>query len=247
MGDKTETDRRIAQTAARKQRQVTRAQLLALGMHRDSISYWAKHGRLYRTFPGVYSLGCPPITPHERAMAAVLACGEGAVLSHGSALALWGIWKRWDLPFDVTTKLDRRPKGIRVHRNRLHGREVTRHCGIPTTTLARALMETAPKMPTKSLNRAINTGRQNGHLSLDAPVEVARRNPRHPGRGKLAYCIGIAPERPTRSQFEADFPAFCRRHGLPEPEIDATVCGYEVDAYFPEQKVIVELDGWEST
>jgi hypothetical protein len=177
-------------------------------------------------------------------MAAVLACGPGAVLSHGSALTLWGIWKRWNLPFDVTVRSDRRPKGVKVHRNRLHRGEATRHQGIPVTTLARTLLDQAPQMRPKSLNRAINNGRQAGHLQVSQLVEVITRNPRHPGRPALEYCIGIAPQRPSRSQFEDDFPAFCARYGLPQPEMNAMVCGYEVDALFANEKVIVELDGW---
>ncbi len=245
MGDKANIEVKITHVASRQQRNVTRVQLLALGMAPSSITWRIKSGRLHRTsHPGVYSVGCPPITPHEHAMAAVLACGEGAVLSHGSALTLWGIWKRWDRPFHVTVKVDRRPKGVKVHRNRLHRREVTRHLGIPVTTLARTLLDMAPSMPLKSLNRAINNGRQDGHLHPAALAEVAKRKPGHPGRVKLEYCIGIAPQRPTRSQFEDDFPAFCERYGLPQPEMNATVCGHEVDALFRDERVIVELDGW---
>jgi hypothetical protein len=177
-------------------------------------------------------------------MAAVLACGEGAVLSHGSALTLWGIWKRWDIPFDVTVRLDRRPRGIKVHRNKLHPTDITRHLGIPVTTLARTLLDQAQSMRLKSLNRAINNGRRDAHLQVSHLIDVLTRNPRHPGRHALEYCIGIAPKRPSRSQFEDDFPAFCARYGLPEPDMNATVCGYEVDALFPDHKVIVELDGW---
>jgi hypothetical protein len=177
-------------------------------------------------------------------MAAVLACGPGAVLSHGSALTLWGIWKRWDIPFDVTVRADRRPKGIKVHRNQLHRSETTLHLGIPVTTLARTLLDQAKGMRLKSLNRAINSGRQSGHLDISHIEAVVNRNPRHPGKPALVYCIGIAPKRPSRSQFEDDFPAFCARYGLPQPEMNATVCGYEVDALFVNHKLIVELDGW---
>lgn len=178
-------------------------------------------------------------------MAAVLACGPHAALSHGSALTLWGIWKRWDTPFDITVAADRRPAGIRVHRVRdLDRRDVTRHHGIPVTTLARTLLDRAPRMTTKSITRAMNTGRLNGHLHLSALAEVADRHPHHPGRSKLAVVLGRATERPTRSGNEDTFPAFCERYELPVPEMSATVCGYEVDALFADAKLIVELDGW---
>ena len=179
-------------------------------------------------------------------MAAVLACGEGAVLSHGSALSLWGIWKRWDSPFHVTVTSDRRPKGVRVHRvARLSRRDVTRHQGIPVTTLARAMLDQARHMRPKTLNRAINNGRLDHGLTLGALREVIARNPRHWGRLALEAVIGSAPERPSRSGFEDEFPAFCQRYGLPAPQAGATVCGYEVDYLFAAEKVIVELDGWD--
>jgi hypothetical protein len=237
---------KITHIARRQQRNVTRQQLLAIGIPGTSIDYRVRHGRLFPSHRAVYAVGCPPITPQERAMAAVLACGEGAVLSHGSALALWGIWKRWDIPFDVTVELDRRPKGVKVHRHRrtLDRRDTTRHQGIPVTTLARTLLDQAPHLKRKSLNRAFNTGRQNGHVSVDAVRAVVERYPLHPGKAALEHCLGLAQERPTRSQLEDDFPAFCRRYGLPEPIMDTMVCGYEVDALFAEEKVIVELDGW---
>jgi len=177
-------------------------------------------------------------------MAAVLACGPGAVLSHGSALTLWGIWKRWDLPFDVTVGTDRRPRGVQVHRNKLDDQDLTTHLDIPVTTLARALLDQAKGMPQKSLNRAINNGREAGYVHISQLEDVVDRNPRHPGRPAIEYCIGVAPERPSKSDFEDDFPAFCARYGLPQPEMNASVCGHTVDALFVKEKVIVELDGW---
>ncbi len=177
-------------------------------------------------------------------MAAVLACGKGAALSHGSALTLWGIWKRWDIPFDVTVRTDRRPRGIRVHRARLDQPDITRHLGIPVTTLARALLDCAPRMTAKSLTRAINNGRLNGHLHPAALVDVVQRYPRHPGKPVLEYALGRTTERPTRSGLEDAFPAFCERYGLPKPQVNVIVCGHEVDALFAEEKVVVELDSW---
>src|SRR6516225_986705 len=107
MGDKPNIEVKISQLAARQQRSVTRGQLLAMGLAGTSIDWRLKNCRLYRSHAGVYAVGALPITPEEHAMAAVLACGDRAALSHGSALALWGIWKRWDRPFEVTVAGDR--------------------------------------------------------------------------------------------------------------------------------------------
>jgi hypothetical protein len=244
VGDNSDIDRVIAHIAARQQRQVTRRQVLEAGWDDDAIRWRMKVGRLYREYPGVYSVGCRAVTPHERAMAAVLACGPGAVLSHGSALALWGIWERWDTPFEVTVTADRRPKRIKVHRAKLDRRDMTRWFGVPVTTLARTLLDKAPQMTLKSLTRAVNNGRQAGHVSLDALHAVTARYPHHRGTPRLKEFLGIATKRPTRSDLEDDFPSFCRRYGLPEPDMEATVCGYEVDALFARERLIVELDGW---
>ena len=245
MGNKPRLEVLIAQVAHRQQRNITRAQLIGLGMSTTSIDRWVRVGRLHRVHPGVYAVGVPPINPFERAMAAVLACGPGAVLSHGSALTLWGVWKRWDLPFHVTTRGDRRPKGIRVHRVRhLDRRDVTRQQGIPVTTLARTLLDQAGEMPPKSLTRAVNDGRLKGLLHLPALEEIIARHSHHRGRPNLTALLHTATDRPTRSVIEDGFPAFCERHGLPIPQINATVCGYEVDALFADAKLIVELDGW---
>jgi len=224
---------------------VTRVQLLAAGLGPKAIDYRLKVGRLHATYPGVYTLGYPPANPLELAMAAVLACGPRAALSHGSALTLWGIWKRWDQPLEVTIAADRRPKGVSVHRVRsLDRRDVTRHNGIPVTTLARTLLDMAGRMPPKSLTRAINDGRLNGHLHPAALLDVIERHPGHRGRRALEAVLGRLTERPTRSSFEDAFPAFCERYGLPAPQMNAIVCGYEVDALFEQERVIVELDGW---
>jgi hypothetical protein len=245
VGENPNIEVKIAHIAARQQRVVTRTQLLALGMASSSIDWRLEIGRLYRVHRGVYSVGAPPVTPLEHAMAAVVACGPSAALSHGSALTLWGIWKRWDRPFDVTVASDRRPKGIRVHRaRRVDRRDLTRHQGIPATSLARALLDQAPRMTAKSLTRAVNDGRLNGHLQLDTVADVLARNPAHLGKTKLAAILGLSAERPTRSTFEDEFPAFCKRYGLPPPQLNATVCGHEVDVLFPNEKVIVELDSW---
>jgi very-short-patch-repair endonuclease len=218
---------------------------LAIGLGARAIDYRVRVGRLHAAYAGVYTLGYPAVTPHERAMAAVLAGGPGAALSHGSAMSLWGIWKRWDTPFHVTVKADRRPKGVKVHRaSKLDRRDITRHHGIPVTTLARTLLDMAPRMTPKSLTRAVNDGRQNRHVGLDALADVIARSPQHRGATKLKSVLGLCDDRPTRSGFEDDFVEFCRTYGLPTPRVNRDVAGHEADIVFVEEKVIVELDSW---
>ncbi len=111
-------DRLIAEIAVTQHRNVTHAQLRAAGLGSKAITYRVATGRLHREYWGVYSVGAPAATPLERACAAVLACGEGAALSHGSAMALWGFWRRWYAPLEVTvTSAYPRHAGITVHRS----------------------------------------------------------------------------------------------------------------------------------
>jgi hypothetical protein len=235
----------IATIAATQHGNISRRQLLELGLSRQQIVYRVKVGRLHPLFRGVYAVGRPPTDPIQWAAAAVLTCGERAMLSHRSAMTLWGIWRRWDRPFDVTVSGDRRLKGVRLHRViNLLRRDVRIHRGIRVTSPARTLLDQAPAISRKSLTRAVNNARLEGILTLDDIADVVRRFPLHPGAPPLKPFIGVDGGA-TRSGWEDGFPAWCDRNGLPTPIMNAIVAGHEVDALFPNEKVIVELDSWD--
>lgn len=245
VGDSEHIWAKIAQIASRQLGNLTRAQLLALGMSNRSIAHAIKTDRLHRVYHGVYAVGRPPTTPLEKAVAAVLACGPRAALSHGSAMTLWGFWKRWDEPFDVTVAADRRPKGIHTHYTKtLLRRDVTIVDGIQVTSAARTLLDMAPRTRPKSLTRYINDARRTHLLTLKDLADVAARNPTHPG-APILNIHAASPHNPTRSGLEDEFLRFCERYNLPTPLINTMLYGYEVDAYFPVEKVIVELDSEE--
>ena len=238
-------DAAISAIAARQHGNITRVQLLALDLSDDQIGYRIRAGRLHRVYPGVYSVGRPPKTAHEHAMAAVLACGEDAALSHHSALALWGLaeW-RWS-GIHVTVPGDRRPKGIKVHRvSGLTSRDLRRHDAIRMTSPARTILDCAPTLTDKQLSRAVNDGRRQLHLRPWHLADVIERFPRHRGAKELKRFLGVK-DGPTRSDWEDFFPTWCAQHDLPPPVMGAVVAGHEVDALFPEEKVIIELDSWE--
>jgi hypothetical protein len=238
-------DALIAAIAIRQQINVTRAQLLSLGLDRNAITYRLRVGRLYLAFAGVYSVGRPLLTPLERAAAAVLACGDGAVLSHIAALALWGFIRDWPERLHVTTSANRRPAGITVHRSTtLTRRDKRRHHGIPVTSPARSLLDAAPHLPPQKLRRAVNDALHSPFLNRSHLAEVCLRYPRHPGVKFLAEFVDTA-DGPTRSTWEDTFVPFCERFGLPRPLINTKVLGYEADAYFEAERLIVELDSWE--
>ncbi len=235
----------MAALAARQHGNVTREQLLGTGLGAQAIKYRARIGRLHRVHLGVYSVGRPPVTPLERAAAAVLACGPGAALSHTSALALWGFAKRWPARLEVTVAADRRPGGITVHRPAaLTRRDVRVQLGIRVTSPARTVLDCAPGLGDKQLTRTVNDARLARHLQLSELAELLARCPNHRGAGRLRPFV-TTQRGPTRSELEDAFLAFCKRFELPRPLVNPVVAGYEVDALFAREKLIVELDGFD--
>src|SRR5262245_8618916 len=138
---------------------VTRRQLIERGMSTRGVSDWARDGRLHRLHRGIYAYGHDQLRVEGRRLAAVMACGPGAALSHRSAARLWGISQGSSALSDVTVPSQngrRKRDGIRVHRSaRLAGDEVTVVSGIPVTTLARTLLDLADVLSPQALRRAI--------------------------------------------------------------------------------------------
>ena len=183
---------------------------------------------------GVYAVGHRPPSPLATAMAAVLACGSDAALSHGSAAALWRIVPRWPSSTQVTAPGERRHRGIHVHRSR-HIDAAT-HYGIPVTTPARTLVDLADVLNPKQLTRALNEAQVQ---RLTTPKELTTLFTRYPGRRTSQ----LTPERgATRSHLEDRFVRFLKRHDLPLPELNQTIAGHEVDAVYRDQRLVIELD-----
>ena len=172
-------------------------------------------------------------------MAAVLACGHGAALSHRSAAALWCIRPRWPTPVEVTAPNDRRHPGIRVCHSRL-ARTTTRH-GIPTTTPAQTLLDLADVLDDRALARAVNEAYV---LKLTTPTQLATLLTRSPGRRTTRLTPHLTATGPTRSPLEDEFLRFVKRHRLPLPEVGQRIAGHLVDFVWREQRLVAELDGY---
>jgi hypothetical protein len=171
----------------------------------------------------------------------VLACGVGAILSHASAATLWTMIDGWWYPLEVTAGAKRSRPGIRTHRcATLTKADTTMHYGIPVTSPARTLHDLTPRLTNAGLIRAVNQAKHARYLRDDDLDELLGRcrNPR-------LRAVLTPGEEPTRSALEDTFLAFTERHGLPRPHMNAVVHGYCVDAWFPEQRVIVEVDSVE--
>jgi very-short-patch-repair endonuclease len=232
-------DRRIAELAQRQHGVVGRAQLLALGVSEAAVEGRVKRGRLHRLHRAVYAVGHGNLTRNGHFMAAVLACGDGAALSHFSAAALWGMLKG-DGRIHVTAPGDRRRRGLVVHRATLADGEVRKRAGIAVTAPARTLVDLADVAPRRTLERAIDEAE---YLRLDCTGLV----PRHGRRGTGVLSSVLAEHRPgstrTKSPLEELFIALCDRYQLPRPEVNVHVEGYECDFVWREQRLIVETDG----
>jgi hypothetical protein len=140
---------------------------------------------------------------------------------------------------------DRRPRKIHTHRcQSLRRRDVTHQHGVPTTTPARALLDIAPTLTPERLIRLANDALRNHLLRQPALQDVIARNPRHPGATLLTPFLDLPGGNPTNSWLEDAFLPFLAKYNLPTPLINHPLNGDQVDAYFPDHNLIVELDGW---
>jgi very-short-patch-repair endonuclease len=179
-------------------------------------------------------------------MAAVLACGATAVLSHRSAAVLWGFYRAWHGPPEVTVTDggSRGRPGLRVYRTtRLDPRETRRREGVPITAPARTLLDLAAVTDARDLARALNEAQV---LRLVTPRELAHVAGRgRPGSAALRAVLNLQHEPSlTRSEAEVAFLQLVRDAGLPTPQTNVDVLGHEVDFLWREQKLIVEVDGF---
>jgi very-short-patch-repair endonuclease len=172
-------------------------------------------------------------------MAAVLACDPGAVLSHDSAAALWGI-RKWPAIPEVSVVKERRRPGICSHRTQTLARsDIRRVRNIRVTSPSRTILDIQQRLTARQVVRAINELRLREHLRATELERLIAASAR------VARLIDPR-QAPTRSGKEDDFVAFCRRHGLPTPRTNVKLFGHEVDALFEAEKVIVEIDHWDT-
>jgi Transcriptional regulator, AbiEi antitoxin len=235
----------VARIARRQHGNITRPQLNHLGIDDAAIAHRVARGRLFRVHRGVYAVGRPPSTPLELAAAAVLACGPTAVLSHQSALALWGFARSWPQPPIVTVTGDRRRPDITVYRRPSLARaDIRTQLGIRATSAARTVMDCLPGLDEKPRTRLVNDALRSRFLTRSQLADTRARHPRHPGARLLDPFLDRT-DGPTFSDLEDEFLAFCQAHGLPRPQVNTRAAGRIVDATFAAERLIVELDSWE--
>jgi very-short-patch-repair endonuclease len=243
--------KKLQQTAvwdlvARQHGVVTRRQLLDLGLTAKEIEEGIRGRRLHPVWRGIYAAGRPMLSRKGRWLAAVLACGSGAALSHGSAGALSGIgeYELGVIEVSVPEGSVRRRPGIRIRRRaHLDGEDVTERFGIPVTSPVRTLLDLAPRLSLRQLEAAINEA---ANLDLVSPEKLRWAIEDKAGQRGVARLRTVLDRRTfrlTRSHLERLFLPIAGEAGLPAPETRVQLNGFEVDFYFRDIGLVVETDG----
>jgi very-short-patch-repair endonuclease len=240
-----DTNRRIAALARRQGGHVTRTQLLGLGVQKRAVEGRLARGELIRAHHGVYAVGHLPTNPVDRAHGALLAAGRDSALADRSAAALWELLESWPQRLELVSPRRLRVPGLRVRRcGKLQRQDLRVHRGVRVTSPARTVLDIAPRTAFRRLDRFHNELRMRNLVSNDELVDVARRNPRHPGARILLELAEASSGEAKRSVFEVEWPRFARRYGLPKYEMNVHVAGARVDVLFTPDRLVVELDGW---
>jgi Transcriptional regulator, AbiEi antitoxin/Protein of unknown function (DUF559) len=250
--DATPLDRRVAELADRQWGVVSLGQLRMAGLSYEAVRARVRVGRLHRLHHGVYAVGHTVLKREGRWLAAVLACGEGAVLSHRSAAAHWGLLQSEATRTEVTTARRRAGNAaIRLHRSRsLLACDTTTHEGIPVTSVARTLLDLAATLRADRLERALAQAERLQLYDHRAIEDVLARANGHRGKAGLSKATASDPKL-TRSDLEARVLSLIRAAGLPEPLTNFLLTApdhprLEVDLYWPTHRLVVELDGYET-
>jgi putative AbiEi antitoxin of type IV toxin-antitoxin system/uncharacterized protein DUF559 len=244
----------IAWLAERQHGVVALAQLVAIGLSARGVRDRVATGALHRIHRGVYAVGRPSLTPKGHRMAAVLACGPGAVLSHRSAAALWGLRTSGRARIDITApgRAGRRLVSIDAHHSAtLTSRDITSVNGIPCTTVARTLLDLAEVVPRRQVEWALNEAEVQQRLDGRALDDVLARSNGRRGARVISSILAepFTGQKLTKRELEERCLALCDRAGIPRPDVNIRVAledgeAPEVDFLWRRQRLIVETDSW---
>jgi hypothetical protein len=249
MGAKNDASRDSAawEMARRQHGVVSRAGLLGLGFSEKGIRHRVRKGRLHPIWPGVYAVGRRELSREGWWMAAVLASGAGAGLSHRSAGALWGIAGERGRLIDVTVCRSRAPRnrGIRAHcRQSSFRTRFGSHLGIPLTQPVQTLIDLATELPRNRLERAVNEADKLDLIDPDALRDALEDHAGERGVRRLRTLLDRPTFRLSDRELEVLFRPIAASAGLPVPETKVHVNGFEVDFFWPELGLVVETDGF---
>ena len=236
---------RVAACAERPWGRVTWRQLKQLGVSDATIADWLRQRYLYRVLPRVYAVGHPASSTEADLASALLYAGPGAMLSH--ATAAWWLGLLDDQPRQIHISTPRQCQsqpGIAVHARRTFDRIWTR--GLPVTTLPQTFLDVAATEPLRTVRRALAKADYAGTLDVRAVEAVLGAG--RPGSAKLRAALSEHQPRlaRTKSELEILFVEICEKAKIPVPDVNVRVAGWEVDAVWREERIAVELDGYDN-
>ena len=238
---------RAWEVAERQHGVITRAQLLELGFSKRAIEHRLRSGRLYRAARGVYLVGWRRITRERRWMVALLSCGDGALLSHRSAGALWGFCEEHPGYIEISVRRHCRVHrdGIRVHdRPGIWSRDVTSRLEIPLTSPVKTFLDLTTVAGPKTVERAINEADKLDVIDADSLRKALDERSGEPGVRPLRENLDEHTFWLSDDELERLFRPLAAAAGLPVPVTKVMVDKFEVDFFWPELGLVVETDGW---
>ncbi len=251
--DREAREAAIQALARRQHGAVSHRQLIAAGLKPSTIHGRVRAGALHVVHRGVYAVGRPDLPVRGHWMAAVLACGRGALLSHRACAALRDLigWSGGRVDVTVPRRSGIRRPGVRVHRSLgLAPSDRDEVEGIPCTSLALTLLDLAATAPRQVAERACDNAERRGLLDLAAIGDLLERKRGQPGTVVLGAILGSGRvgDGVSRSYLEQRFLALCARSGIPRPAVNVwmPVAGEEIQCDFVwfRERVVVEVDGW---
>lgn len=235
---------------AEQQKQLVRLdQLITVGLGRRAAQQRAASGRLHRLHAGVLATHGPPYSPHQQYLAAVLACGQGSLLSGFCSAAVFSLIESFPKVPEVTNEMGngRSRRGIKVHRSVVDPRDATRRHGIPCTSVQRTIIDCAYRAGLEGTEDLILAADAAGLLNRSRLDELADENRGRPG---IAHVLALITDDPVelRSRNEQRMFSICRQFGIPLPlcnhRIETAGRTFIADFCWPELRLIVEADSW---
>ena len=244
-----EVHRRLSELAGRQHGVIARRQLVALGFGRRAIEHLIATGRLHVVHRGVYLVGHLAAAPLALEMAAQLALGSGAALSHGTAGRLWQVIARAPgaIELSVEARTPTRRPGLRAHRTlSLPAVDVRVMEGLRLTAPARTLLDLSSRLDDRALRWAVEEARLRKLLTPAALRDVLVRHPGRRGAGRLRRVVDEIAGEPTvtRSDVERSLHDLIRGAALPRPRANTQLHGWSVDAHWPAHRLVAEVDGY---
>lgn len=235
----------VVALGARQHWVLTREQLLGAGLSPGAVRHLVSARRLYPVRRGIYAVGRPRLSPHGLWMAAVLSCGDRAVLSGPSAAMLWQLvrFRRAAIEVSIPPASARRPRGVIVGRRLIDGRDRVANAGIPVTSPARTLLDLATGLARDPLEAAINEADRRDLIDPEALRAELARFAGLPGVRALRDVLDRRTFTLSDSELERRFRPIARRAGLPLPKTGRRVNGFQVDFFWPDLRLVVETDG----